>query len=407
VTLPKLRDFRALLFGALPGQAVIQITNYCNASCPQCGMKKEASIPRSRLHEFEVKKILDQCAKQGIDAVSLTGGEPFINPAAVLELLDYGARRGIRYLRSGTNGYMFAPGGKPAETGALCRFAQALSATGIRNFWISLDSADTQTHEAMRGLPGVVEGIRRALPLFHAQGLYPAANLGINRHVAGAPVPPLQGPDDEGRFFEAFTTGFAAFFSKALDLGFTMANVCYPMSSVQAGLADERPVYGAISGDAAVDFSPAELRLLFRALFEVIPRFRDRLRIFSPLSVLYALSREDGSLLFPCLGGSAYFFVDCTDGHWYPCGYRGNEDLGEDLAAAVRRGRESKPFCMKCHWECFRDPSQLFGLARYMIRHPFLCLVKKLIDPRMLRLWFADMSYYIRHDFFNGRRAMK
>jgi hypothetical protein len=64
---------------------------------------------------------------------------------------------------------MFAPGGKPAGTGELACFAKALAATGIRNFWISLDSADTQTHEAMRGLPGVVEGIRRALPLFHCE----------------------------------------------------------------------------------------------------------------------------------------------------------------------------------------------------------------------------------------------
>jgi hypothetical protein len=81
--------------------------------------------------------------------------------------------------------------------------------------------------------------------------------------------------------------------------------------------------------------------------------------------------------------------------------------LGTDLAAAIRRGRKIKPFCLKCHWECFRDPSQLFGLARRLIRHPFLSLVKKRIDPRMLRLWFADMGYYIRHDFFNGRRAMR
>jgi MoaA/NifB/PqqE/SkfB family radical SAM enzyme len=407
VTLPKLRDLGAIFFGASPGQLVIQITNYCNASCPQCGMKKEAPIPRFRLREAGIKNMLDQCAKQGINAVSLTGGEPFIHIDLILELLDYGARRGIRYLRSGTNGYMFAPGGKPAETGELARFAQALAATGIRNFWISLDSADPRTHETMRGLPGVVEGIRRALPLFHAQGLYPAANLGINRHVAGASIPPLAGAEDEARFLEAFTAGFTAFFSKALELGFTMANVCYPMSSVQAGLAEERPVYGAISGDAAVDFSPVELRLLFRALLEVIPRFRDRIRIFSPLSVLYALSREDGAPLFPCLGGTAYFFADCKDGRLYPCGYRGDEDMGDDLAAALRRGRKTKPFCLKCHWECFRDPSQLFGLARYMIRHPVLCLVKKRIDPRMPRLWFADMAYYIRHDFFNGRRAMK
>jgi MoaA/NifB/PqqE/SkfB family radical SAM enzyme len=397
----------AILFGRLPGQVVIQTTNYCNADCPQCGMRKTAAIERFQLPENRIKQILDQCAKHGVDAVSLTGGEPFINPALMLELLDYGKRRGIRYLRSGTNGYMLVPDGTAAGFDKIWRFIKALSATGIRNFWISLDSADTQTHEAMRGLPGVVEGIRRALPLFHAQGLYPAANLGINRNVAGAPIPPLEGPSDEPRFFAAFTTAFAAFFVKALELGFTMANVCYPMSSAQAGLTGERPVYGAISGDRAVDFSPAELRLVFKALLEVIPRFRDRIRIFSPLSALYVLSRQDGAALFPCLGGKSYFFVDGKDGRLYPCGYRGGEDLGEDLAAVICRGRGLSPFCTKCHWECFRDPSQLFGVARYMIRHPVLCLIQKRLDPRMLKLWFADLGYYVQNDFFNGRRPRR
>ncbi|MDR0602316.1 MAG: radical SAM protein [Treponema sp.] len=405
MTLPKLRDLGTIFLGGSPGQVVIQITNYCNASCPQCGMRKSTAMERFHLHESRVKYILDQCARNRINAVSLTGGEPFINMAAILDFLDYGTRLGIRYLRSGTNGYMLAPGGKAAEAEDINRFAKTLSRTGIRNFWISLDSADTQTHEIMRGLPGVIEGIRRALPFFHAQGLYPAANLGINRNVAGPPIPALAGPYDEERFLNAFTAGFTAFFSRTVDLGFTMANVCYPMSSAQAGLSDERPVYGAISADAAVDFSPAELRLVFRALLEVIPRFRKRIRIFSPLSVLYAMSRGDEALMFPCLGGYAYFFVGCKDGRLYPCGYRGNEDLGKDFTGAIRQGRKIKPFCLKCHWECFRDPSQLFGLARYMIRHPAGCFVKKRIDPRMVKLWFADMGYYIRNDFFNGRKS--
>jgi MoaA/NifB/PqqE/SkfB family radical SAM enzyme len=406
VTLRNVAELFSVLFGRLPGQVVIQITNYCNASCPQCGMRKTAAIERFRLDESRIKDILDQCARNGVEAVSLTGGEPFIRIGEILELLDYGARRGIRYMRSGTNGYMFVREGKAAGTEGMIRFAKNLAASGIRNFWISLDSADTGTHEAMRGLPGVIAGIRAALPLFHAQGLYPAANLGINRNVA--PVPPLAGPDDESGFFEAFREGFTAFFSKALELGFTMANVCYPMSSVQAGLAGETAaVYGAISGDATVNFSPPELHLVFKALLEVIPLFRDRIRIFTPLSVLYALSVENTGLLFPCLGGCSYFYIDSRDGHIYPCGYRGNENLGGDPAAVIRRGRKLKPSCMKCHWECFRDPSQLFGLARYMIRHPLCCFIKKEIDPRMLRLWFDDIRYYIRCDFFNGRKPPK
>jgi MoaA/NifB/PqqE/SkfB family radical SAM enzyme len=415
----KLRSLFTILFGRLPGQLVIQISNYCNASCPQCGMRTTASIERHKLAAEDIKNTLDQCASNGIEAVSLTGGEPFINRAEILELLTYAGGAGIGYLRSGTNGYMFTNGGKAAGSDEIRRFALDLAATKIRNFWLSMDSADTQTHETMRGLPGVIEGIAKALPIFHDAGIYPAVNLGINRNIAGTPIPPLEGPQDESRFFEAFRGGFTAFFSKALTLGFTMANVCYPMSSLQEGLKDEKAAYTAISDDAVINFSPTELRLVFKALLKVIPRFRDKIRIFTPLSVLYALSNEEAPLLFPCLGGCSYFYLDSKDGRLYPCGYRGNEDLGADLSAAVREGRNTKPFCMKCHWECFRDPSQLFGIARSMIRgggaaygnpsgrvrwHSGRRTGQKRLDKRMLKLWFEDIAYYIRCDFFDGRK---
>jgi hypothetical protein len=312
---------------------------------------------------------------------------------------------------------MFIPGRNAATADSymedLRRFVKALTETGIRNFWISMDSADTETHETIRGLCGVVEGIQKALPVFHAHGLYPAANLGINRNIAGSPITPAAGTEDEQRFFEAFKKGFADFFSKAISLGFTMANICYPMGSGQTGLAGEKPVYGAISGDQTVNFSPAELRLIFKALLEVIPRFRNQIRIFTPLSTLYALSQPDKSHLFPCLGGIRYFFADSKDGHYYPCGYRGDEDLGADLDAAVRQTRRSKPSCKKCHWECFSDPSQLFGIARYLVRHPVRGVFRKEFttgkqgDPVMLKLWLEDIKYYMRHDFFDGRRPMK
>ena len=102
-------------------------------------------------------------------------------------------RRGVRYLRSGANRYMFMPERNVDGIGDIERFAGALVATKIRNFWICMDSADTETHEVIRGLPGVMEGIRKALPAFHAHGIYPAVNLGINRNITGVPIPPAGG----------------------------------------------------------------------------------------------------------------------------------------------------------------------------------------------------------------------
>ncbi|MCL1792127.1 MAG: radical SAM protein [Peptococcaceae bacterium] len=393
----RLADAFKIMSGRIPGQLVIQITNCCNGACPQCGMRKTADISRHSLASETINNALKQCAANGIEAVSLTGGEPFLNMSRFWELCEDAGQAGISYLRSGTNGYMFVG----ADTEQLTEFASRLAATKVRNFWISLDSADTATHEKMRGLPGVIDGIRKALPIFHAHGVFPAANLGINRHITGNPISRLQEFPDTESFLEAFKVGFTAFFNKAVNLGFTMANVCYPMSSDNEDL--DTPTYGAISDDFTVSFSPEERRLVFQALLETIPTFRNQIRIFSPLSVLYAMSVGGESLLFPCLGGIRYFYMDSRDGHLYPCGYLGDLDLGGDLSEAVRQTAKEKPHCLKCHWECFRDPSQLFGLARYMIRHPFSTLILRQPDSRLLNLWFGDLRYYIKHNFFDGR----
>jgi hypothetical protein len=53
------------------------------------------------------------------------------------------------------------------------------------------------------------------------------------------------------------------------------------------------------------------------------------------------------------------------------------------------------------------DPSQLFGILRYLIRHPFKGYFGKSLDRQMLRLWFTDVTYYLACDLFDGRRPPK
>jgi MoaA/NifB/PqqE/SkfB family radical SAM enzyme len=370
-------------------------------------MRREAKIKRVKLPADTVKKALTECTEKGVEAVSFTGGEPFINIPEMFNLLDYAGGLKIPCLRSGTNGYMFAPKGEAAGLDKLIPFAESLAKSPLRNFWISMDSADTKTHERLRGLPGVIDGIAKALPVFHARGLYPAVNLGINRCIAGEMIPPLDQGGGEEAFLESYCRGFRAFFTKAVDMGFTMANVCYPMSFANANLGRGKPAYGAISADILVSFSPGELRLVFQALLQTIPAFRSSMRIFTPLSALYALSRENSrDLRFPCLGGICYFYADSRDGHIYPCGYRGDEDMGASVAALRTLSRGREPFCGRCHWECFMDPSQLFGILRYVIRHPFKVCFGKALDRELLRLWFADIKYYLACGLFDGRKPL-
>ncbi len=391
---------RLARFRGRPRQVVVQLTDRCNARCPQCGMNVTRGGVRGDLDEAAARRIVDHCARLGVSALSFTGGEPLLAGDRLFDVLAYADRRGIAYLRTGTNGWTFArPEAADFEV-RVERLAANLVRSRVRNFWISLDSADPATHEAGRGLPGVVEGIKRALPLLAAHGIYPTANLALNRFMGG-PVPLGGDPD---ALYAAARDGLGRFFDQALALGFTMANCCYPMSDADADKGT-RAVYAATADDARVTFADAEKCALFRAVLDVVPRYRGRLRIFTPLCAVYALWRQYSVPAFrprPCLGGVSFLFVD-RQGDAFPCGYRGGENLGPfgELDPSVL---DKEPHCLACDWECFRDPSELFGPVGELLAGPLGWGRLWRADRRQLGLWLADLRYAAACGWFDGRR---
>jgi MoaA/NifB/PqqE/SkfB family radical SAM enzyme len=397
-----------------PGQLVIQISDRCNALCPQCGMRMTAKYARSKISCDDIKRILDAAARNGVKVVSFTGGEPMLFFDELVALIRHAGQVGIEYIRTGTNGFTFANGSSAVLQSRVNRIAETLVKTPLRNFWISLDSAIPAVHENMRGFPGVVKGIEKALPIFHAHGIYPSANLGINRRIGGRSTQflnshrPQQTDDFNFYFYRKFRNAFRHFYQFAIDLGFTIVNCCYPMS-IDPGVekTDLKSVYSATSEKDLVRFNPIEKALLFNALFDIIPEFRSKIRIFSPRSFLYSAFSEYQNrphTSYPCRGGIDYFYINASDGNTYPCGFRGNENLGEywdvnpDL---INR----KAACRLCEWECFRDPSELFGPLIDLVNAPLQLLKKIKEDHWFYRIWFDDLRYYRACDFFDGRKA--
>jgi len=407
--------------GRMPGQLVIQVTDRCNATCPQCGMRKSNPFARTRLPSDRIKAMIDAAAQKGIQAISFTGGEPMLLQKDLPGLINHAGRAGIPYIRTGTNGFFFAGHERPDFQDRMARLAGALAATPLRNFWISLDSADARIHESMRGFDGIVQGMEKALPIFHRAGLYPSVNLGLNRNVtAEAAALTRPGKKDlaspgNSPFYRTFAQGFAAFYQRVIDMGFTIANACYPMSMADdAGKDDLDAVYAAASPDRVVCFTPTEKALLFKALLDTIPKFRSQIRIFSPLTSLYVLYRDYArsgtvpprdrqSHAYPCRGGIDFFFVNCQDGNTYPCGYRGNENLGP-FEALDLDALDQPPFCLSCDWECFRDPCELAGPVSQALTRPLGLAGKLAKDTAYLKYWLSDLSYYRACRYFNGRK---
>lgn len=408
------RQAAGLLRGRVPGQLVIQLTDRCNAACPQCGMRATARFDRSCLSMDEVRRMIDAAAEKGVQALSFTGGEPMLRFADLAELIRYAGAAGIPYIRTGTNGFFFMNGHRPDAASRISRIVETLADTPLHNFWISIDSAVADVHESMRGFPGVVEGIEKALPRFHEAGIYPSLNLGINRNISPETLgfAPAAASDPEARleeFHHRFRNGFRAFYRFAVEMGFTIVNSCYPMSldAAEEGEGGLSAVYAASAVDPVIRFSRGEKALLFKALLETIPEFRSRIRIFSPRASVYALYRQyDGGAdppPYPCRGGIDFFFVNARDGDTYPCGYRGRENLGKfwDLDPASRR---DAPPCTACDWECFRDPSELFGPLLDAASRPRDLIRRVWKDGTWAALWAQDLAYYRACGWFDGRR---
>ena len=395
------RHWRQFRRGRFPGQVVIQYTDRCNASCAQCGMRKENLYPRSTANLDDIKRLLDHAAAQGIEAISFTGGEPLMYMNDVLAGMRYAKRVGIRYIRTGTNGFVFMGHDKAGFADKINRLAEALAESGAHNFWISIDSASVEVRERNRGLPGVIEGVHKALPIFHAHGLYPTANLGLNRYLGSAAPPPRVGYDPEA-FYGHFQDGFRRFYKFVHDMGFTIVNACYPMNFD----ADEAAaVYTATAMSDFVSFSNAEKEQLFRAMLDIIPEFHHKLRIFTPLSSLHALiqryaGREAAG--YACRGGVDFFFVDAKDMATYPCGFRGEENLGPFWDLDLRRDIDATAWCKQCDWECFRDPSELAGPVLELFQTPWRMAKRFWADRDYARLWASDILYYQACDFFNA-----
>lgn len=406
----KLKDGASLLRGRLPGQLVIQYSNKCNADCPQCGMRRSNKIDRHTLSKDRVKQLIDNGAEAGVQSLSFTGGEPLLFLDDIIELTNYATNAGIPYVRTGTNGYFLTGSDKPDFETRVNRIAEKISSTGLYTFWMSLDSANPEDHEKLRGLPGIVKGMEKALPIFHSHGIFPSVNLGINRATGGVENQPFLKDMSREQFENSFRLAFERFYSFVESLGFTIVNACYPMSDDPEGGSGTKDksldgsLYGAASCDSMITFSAEEKELIFSALYSAIPKFRDKLRIFSPRCSLYNLQkkfRNNEGPLYGCRGGTDFFFVESNRGEIYPCGYF-NEPMSTlpDLKTRIPQPKE----CDRCEWECFRDPSDLMGPFAELFSKPLTLLRKIIKDPRFYKILQEDLRYYKACNFFDGRQ---
>lgn len=306
-----LRDFFRLMASGGPGLCQIALTNACNARCRFCRFPSVPAEDRGFADPARLVPGLARLQAGGIRYLIFTGGEPLLYPA-LLEVLGEARRLGFSTLLV-TNGTLLNPA-----------LLHRLKEAGLGRLLISFDAAEPEVHDRHRGVPGLSRHIRELIPLAAREGLRPTASVTLSR----------------------LTGNLERLMSCLCHLGFVAVTFSYPLTRLESSYLGYAP-------DPLVQFSPAELRSLFRALLA--------LKAISPLPTLNTrwvleelCRRQEGNPpRLPCLAGDKYFYLD-WDLTLFPCHLLG-ERLGvlEDFPVTSPR-RQACPGCVS---ECYLDAS--------------------------------------------------
>jgi SynChlorMet cassette radical SAM/SPASM protein ScmE len=121
-----------------PQKVTLNITNRCNLECLYCGVSATKNQPGDLSLE-EWREVVDELARLKVFQLLVSGGEPFMR-ADLSELLNHILRYHFR-ISINTNGTLF----DDETISQVCRSGR------LDYVQISLDGADSQTHDRIRG----------------------------------------------------------------------------------------------------------------------------------------------------------------------------------------------------------------------------------------------------------------
>src|SRR5690348_9451344 len=148
-----------------------EVTKGCNLRCIHCRASATELSSPSDLTTAIALGIVDQIAAAANPILVLSGGEPLYR-SDIFQLARYGTDRGLRVALA-TNGTLVTR-----------EVARMIVDSGVRRVSISLDGADSLTHDTFRGIPGAFDAAVQGLRNLKALGMSVQINMTIARHNA-------------------------------------------------------------------------------------------------------------------------------------------------------------------------------------------------------------------------------
>ena len=150
--------YRGIQNRNLPNLLSLAVTDGCNARCGHCSFYEAVDDPgRSLLSLPELRQLIRDAQQLGVSILNLVGGEPLLRPdlAEIIASVDKSLSTVVLF----TNGWHLA------------ERAPALRRAGLDSVYVSLDAADAQRHDALRGTPGLFDRALAGLERARRQGL--------------------------------------------------------------------------------------------------------------------------------------------------------------------------------------------------------------------------------------------
>jgi len=148
-----------------------ETTKGCNLRCIHCrATATELSSPND-LSTAQSLAVIDQIAAMAKPILVLSGGEPLFR-ADIFQLARYATEKGL-LVALATNGTLVTK-----------QVARMISDSGVKRVAISLDGADSRTHDSFRGISGAFDAAVQGLRNLQELGMSTQINMTIARHNA-------------------------------------------------------------------------------------------------------------------------------------------------------------------------------------------------------------------------------
>jgi MoaA/NifB/PqqE/SkfB family radical SAM enzyme len=137
-----------------PATATLQVTTHCQLHCYHCSAARHRDLARRELATEELKSLIRQSEALGVVNIVFTGGEPLLRKD-IYELIAH-------VNRDEANAMMFSNGLLLTEENV-----KKLKDAGLFSLYVSIDSAEPETHDRLRrvsrGWEQATAGLKRAL----------------------------------------------------------------------------------------------------------------------------------------------------------------------------------------------------------------------------------------------------